>query len=203
MSTLVQDANLAESLVEDRRRKGLDRHDEVWEGMYVVMPFPDVEHQRLASGIGRHLGGPVEDELGGQVFVGVNVSDRVTGWTKNFRCPDVAIYLPGNPARQYRTHWLGGPDTGIEIVSPNDRSRDKLGFYAAVNTRELLIVDRDPWALEMYRRQRGKMKLIGRGTRSSARPLESDVLPLSWRLVPGEPRPRIEITHTDGRRWVV
>jgi hypothetical protein len=72
-----------------------------------------------------------------------------------------------------------------------------------VQLRELLIVDRDPWSLELYRRQRGKMKLIGRVTRSSARALESDVLPLSWRLIPGDPRPQIEITHKDGRRWLV
>lgn len=203
MTTLVQDADLAESLIEERRRKGLDRYDEVWDGVYFVTSMPNVEHQEIATGIGRHIGGPVVDELGGRVFVGVNVSDRGAGWIRNFRCPDVAVYLPENPARQYPTHWCGGPDSGIEIVSHGDRSRDKLDFYAAVNTRELLLIDRDPWALELYRRQRGKMKLIGRVTRSSTRPMESVVLPLSWRLISGDPRPKIEITHEDGRRWVV
>lgn len=202
MSTLVQDRDFAQSLIEERRRNGLDRHDEVWEGTYIIMPLPDIEHQHLVTRIASHLRVSVEDELGGRVFAGLNVSDRGEDWTHNYRCPDVAVYLADNPAAEFPTHLCGGPDFAIEIISPDDRSRDKLGFYSAVQTRELLILDRHPWALELYRRQRAKMKLIGRITRSAARPLASDVLPLSWRLIAGDSRPNIEIKHADGRRWL-
>ena len=54
------------ALIADRRRKGLDLHDEVWEGVYYVMPNPNVEHQDLIFGVGiplRRLIEVLDDEL--------------------------------------------------------------------------------------------------------------------------------------------
>ncbi|MCH7988662.1 MAG: Uma2 family endonuclease [Planctomycetes bacterium] len=110
---------------------------------------------------------------------------------------DVAVYLND-------THWYGGPDFAVEIISPNDRAREKLEFYAKVNTRELLIVDRDPWALELYRLQDKKLVLAGKSTLDDAAVLSSEVVPLSWQLVAGDKRPKIEVTHADGKQsWTV
>ena len=100
----------------------------------------------------------------GKVYQGVNVSDRDDDWTKNFRCPDVAVYLTGNPAVAKGAYWHGGPDFAVEILSPDDRSREKLDFYARVGVRELLLIDRDPWALELYRRNGAEWALAGRST---------------------------------------
>ena len=61
-----------------------------------------------------------------RIFPGCNVSDRPKRWKKNYRCPDVAVFLPGNPAEDRETHWFGGPDFAVEILSPYDRSREKL-----------------------------------------------------------------------------
>ena len=36
-------------------------------------------------------------------------------------------------------------------------SREKLDFYAKVGTREVLILDRDPWSLELYALRRDRM----------------------------------------------
>jgi Uma2 family endonuclease len=80
---------------------------------------------------------------------------------KDYRCPDAMIYLRGNPAQNRGTHWYGGPDVAVEIVSPGDRSYEKLDFYAAVNTREVLIVDRKPWVLTLFRIQNGAMVEVG------------------------------------------
>jgi len=46
---------------------------------------------------------------------------------------------------------VGGPDFAVEILNPGDRTPEKLPFYASVNVRELLVVDRDPWSLELFR----------------------------------------------------
>ena len=86
-----------------------------------------------------------------KVFAGCNVSDQPKRWKRNYRCPDVAVFLPGNPAEDRKTHWFGGPDFAVEIISRFDRSREKFGFYKSVGVRELLLVDRHPWALELYR----------------------------------------------------
>jgi Uma2 family endonuclease len=182
-----------------RQRRKADRPDEVWNGVYVVMPDPNIIHQelgtRFAAGVMIHLEGVIE----ARVIAGINVSADREDWTKNYRCPDVAVFLPGNPAEDRKSHWLGGPDFAVEIVSKGDRSRDKFGFYASVGVRELLYVERRPWALELYRREGTGWVLSGLSVPETSAILKSSVLPLSFRLIPAEPRPRLEILGRDGR----
>ena len=204
MTTVVADPYVERDLIADRRSKGLDRYDEVWEGVYVIMPLPDDEHQaigtRLTSIADLVVGMPGLADVRG----GVNVSDRHKKWTQNFREPDIAIYLKGTLARNYGTHWRGGPDFGVEIVSPGDRTYEKFDFYAQVGTGELLVIDRKPWKLELYRRADGEMRLVGQSTLDTPDVLQSEVIPLSFRLIPGDVRPRIEVVHSDGgQRWEV
>ncbi len=154
-----------------------------------------------------HLGFAIEDVLGFEsdpnLYLGVNVSDRGDDWMFNVRCPDVAVYLPGTAAISYEAHWQGGPDLAIEIVSPYDRSREKISFYEAVGTRELWILDRDPWSLEQWIPSDGRLVSQGRSLCDSAAALASRVLPITMRLVSGTARPRVEIVCTsDQRSWL-
>src|SRR4051812_46605222 len=202
MSVLVLDRVLAEEIKARRVEAGSDRWDEVWDGVYVMSPLPNVEHQgivaRLVSVLDTVIGLPGL----GQVFPGVNVTDRDDDWTKNYRCPDVAVFLRGGAATNRGVYWLGGPDFAVEIVSPDDRVRDKLPFYESVGVRELLVVDRDPWALELYRLLEGRLASVGRATPEQPRDLASAVVPLTFRLVPGEARPTIEVAQGEGGpRW--
>ena len=151
MSTVVEDPVVERSLIEERRRNGLDRYDEVWEGVYIIMPSPNDEHQDLVAGTVGVLRQTIQKPGLGKVRLGINVSDRVVDWKTNFRIPDAMVYLNDNPAQCYDTSWYGGPDFAIEVASPGDRSRLKLGFYASVGTRELLLIDRDPWNMWLYR----------------------------------------------------
>ena len=203
MVALILDPLLEDGLIADRRAGGLDRYDEVWDGVYVMSPLANDEHQDLATGIATVLRITIQWTGLGQVRQGINVSDRREDWKQNYRCPDVAVFLNDSPAANCDTFWLGGPDVAVEIVSPHDRSREKFHFYASVGTRELLIVDRYPWALELYRLQERELRLVGRRTAGELGMLASEVLPLSWRLVDG-PRPQIEVVHADGgQRWLV
>ena len=176
--------------------------DEAWEGVYLVSPSPNDEHQEVVANLVT-----IFTLLFGWTGLGfirgsINVSDREDQWEHNFRCPDVVVHLKGTTARNLGTHWLGGPDFAVEVVSPNDRSRQKFDFYAKVGTRELLVVDRDPWFLELYRLEDDVLKLIGKSSLDRPDLLISEVLPLSFRLVASEPRPRIEVAHADGvQRW--
>jgi Uma2 family endonuclease len=134
--------------------------------------------------------------------VGTNVSDREQGWQHNYRCPDVVVYYPDNPALDLGTHWCGGPDFAVEIVSEDDRSREKIPFYSKVGTRELLIVDRDPWALELFRRSDGELRSIGISTTENGEELASEALPLTFRLIGTDEHSSIQVTHTpDGKKW--
>jgi Uma2 family endonuclease len=181
---------------------GHDRFDEVWEGVYVMNPLADWDHQVLVGNLTMCLGSVIRDSRLGQVLPGVNVSDRREGWEKNFRCPDVAVFLNDCKAVNCGTFAFGGPDFAVEIVSPGDRSREKLDFYAKVGTRELLIVDRKPWALELYRLQGETPTRVGKSTLVKRDWLSSEVVPLKFRLVAGKSRPEIEAVHgTTRKKW--
>lgn len=204
MSVLVCDSLLADRLIAERRASGGDRFDEVWEGVYVMSPLANNEHRyiatRLVTVLSHFLLVPEE----GQIFAGCNVSDRIEQWEHNYRCPDVAVFLPTNPARDCGTHWFGGPDLAVEITSKGDRSREKLDFYDAIGVRELLIVERDPWQLELFQRVAGSLRSVGVLTPEDGARLASAVLPLALRLRAGKDRPRIEVADADGKRsWLI
>jgi len=200
MTMRICDPYLAEHLRAERKATGADRWDEVWEGVYVVAPLPNDEHQELVADfvyVFKSTAGPAA-----KVRPRVNVSDRDEGWTHNYRGPDVVVFLPGTKAVNRGTHWVGGPDFAVEILSEEDRSREKLPFYGKVGVHELLMVDRNPWALELYRLEGEQLALVSRSTPERPETLASQVLPLAFRLVEGEERPRVEVTHRDGvRKW--
>ena len=203
MVALLNDPYLQRQLMRRRRAWGADRYDEVWDGVYIMNAMPNNQHQdfvmRLAS-ICQYL---IFDAGLGRVHPGCNVTDRLTKWRQNYRCPDVAVFLNGTTALDKGSRWLGGPDLAIQIVSPRDKSREKREFYAKVGTRELLIVDRDPWSLELYRLTAETLVLVGRSTLDQPDLLETEVTPLRWRLIPGEDRPLVEVIHTRGSQcWL-
>jgi Uma2 family endonuclease len=168
-----------------------------------MAPMPNNEHQRFAHLLAHVLTMAIEDAGLGTIYPGANVSNQRTNWTKNYRCPDVLVFLKGNPAEDRDTHWFGGPDLAVEIVSPGDRSYEKLDFYAGVNTREVLIVDRDPWALVLFRSDGNSMSEVGRSTLKNSSELASEVVPLRFKLSAARKKTQIDVKHTDGRRWVV
>ncbi len=204
MKMFVCDPKDKARIVAERKRMGGDRFDEVWDGVYVMSPLANDEHQDIATKLVTVMTIVVMWSAMGLVRAGVNVSDRIKRWKRNFRCPDVAVFLAGGRAVNYGTHWFGGPDFGVEVVSKADRSRKKLGFYAKIGTRELLIVDRYPWALELYVLKGTQLELAGRSTVDDSQTLQSTVLPLAFRLVAGDARPMIEVRRSDGsERWLV
>jgi hypothetical protein len=113
MPTLVRDKYVEDDIRAERRARGADRWDEVWEGIYVMAPLPNDEHQFLQSRLNTILDVTVGLGGTGEVRAGVNVSDREQDWKENYRCPDVAVFLRGTAARNMRTFWLGGPDFAI------------------------------------------------------------------------------------------
>ena len=198
MALMILDPQDEQRIKAARVATGADRFDEVWEGVYMMAPLADNEHQFLQARLTRALQDALEAVGPELVQAGANVSDREDGWTHNFRCPDIVVVFPAGRARNCGTHWCGGPDFCVEIVSTGDRSRDKLDFYARIGVRELLLIDRDPWALELYRLANGQLDLVGRSH------VTSEVVPASFSLVAGTSRPQIEVTHRDGaRRWTV
>ena len=73
------------------------------------------------------------------MFPGVNLSDRDEGWEQNFREPDVAVFLRDGKAINCGTHWQGAADFLVEIISPGERTREKIPFYSSLGVVELLV----------------------------------------------------------------
>ena len=204
MTTLITDPNLESTLQSERAASGADRYDEVWEGIYMMNPMPNLEHQDIVNGFAAIFQDVIRWPGLGMVMPGANVSDREVGWEKNYRVPDVAVCLRAGAAKNCGSHWLGGPDFVVEVVSPSDQTREKLDFYASVGVRELLIVDREPWRLEMLSLKQGKLAPTAACELRHPAPVTSAVLSLSFTLGPGEDRPAILVQTIDGRkRWTI
>jgi Uma2 family endonuclease len=200
MDTLVLDPYVSDRLLRERRDRGIDVYDEVWEGVYVMAPAPNDEHQEIELNLARPLLEVVQDGRLGAVRTRVNLASDPKDWEHDYRIPDVVVFLKGSPAVCHDTFWSGPPDFIVEIVSPNDKTREKLAFYAKIGTRELLLIDRDPWQLELYRLQGKMLALAAKLRPGDTDAIAGEVLPLRFRLVPGSPRPTIEVTATDLQR---
>lgn len=120
-----------EALLERRRLWGADRHDEVWDGVLHMVPYPSYGHARIAHQLALLL-----DPLAGQAGLDVTMSGFNIGEPQDHRIPDGGLHRPGASGV-----WLPTAALVIEILSPDDESWQKLGFYAAHHVDEALIID--------------------------------------------------------------
>lgn len=202
MAVLIYDPEMERRALAKASEGNPDRLTEVWEGVTVVPPMPNTEHNRLVSRINEALASAVDWDGGDESVAGGNVSDRDDGWEHNFRCPDIIVALAGGRAVNSGTHWRGGPDLVAEVISPGEDPQAKFTFYAAVGCREVLVIDRNPWAVELYRLTRRRYKLVGRSDLSAPVVVTSAVIPVTLQLVAARPRPWVVVTNTrDGRTW--
>ena len=133
MPTLVRDPQPVEfeALLERRRKLGQDLLDEVWEGVYHMNPAPSQRHAYMVQQIAELLGPPAR--AAGLVPM---MSIFNLGEPDDYRVPDGGLFHPRPTAVYVATAALV-----LEVVSPNDETWEKLGFYAAHGVGELLIVD--------------------------------------------------------------
>ena len=73
-------------------------------------------------------------------------------------------------------------------------------IYSRINTREVLLIDREPWSLELYRLADGRLQLAAMSTEEGPTPLVSEVFPLAFRLLAGDERPALEIAQVGGEQ---
>ena len=204
MAMLIHDERLEKRLQSERAALGGDRFDEVWEGVYVMAAAPNHEHQELVASLTHVLYQIVKARGLGSVLPGVNVSDRVDNWQDNYRIPDVAVLLNNSHAENRGAFWFGGPDFAVEIASANDQTRQKLGFYANVGTRELLIIERDPWQMELFRNDGETFVSAGLVKPADEVLMESEVVSLQLRFGSNSEAISIEAIDTvDGKSWTL
>jgi Uma2 family endonuclease len=130
--TLILDPPPAElrALLDRRRRSRGDRHDEVWEGVYHMVTAPGARHSLITTQLVILLDGAAR-AAGFVVTVEFNLGDA-----DDYRIPDLGVHR-GQP----QGTWIPTAAAVVEIVSPDDETWDKLGFYAERGVDELIIVD--------------------------------------------------------------
>ncbi|MDH3718519.1 MAG: Uma2 family endonuclease [Planctomycetota bacterium] len=204
MATLIRDPEVELRLRSERAATGADRYDEIWEGIYMMALMPNDEHQQIVSRFVSILEEIIGWPSKGNVRPGVNVSDRADDWQQNYRVPDVAVFLAGGMAVNHGAFWQGGPDFVVEVISPDDNSREKIPFYSRVGVRELLLVDRQPWRLELYRLQGDRLNREATVQPDHEQTVSSNVVPLTFGLISQSDRPHIEVAHAASDRvWMV
>lgn len=170
-----------ESLLEERRRTGADRWDEMWDGVLHMLPAPSGPHQRFAARLlavllpiadGRQLVASYETEL-----------YRPAVERADYRIPDLVFSRRENATDR---GVEGRAELAVEVRSPNDETYDKLPFYAEMAVQELLVVDPQTCEVEMFILVDGRL---------TAGPLHSGTLDVSFSTVEG---PALRVTWPDG-----
>jgi Uma2 family endonuclease len=127
------------ALVERRRRAGLDRLDEVWEGVLHMIPARSGAHADIAQQLAVLLDGPARQAGLFPTMHEFNLGDG----EQDFRVPDGGVH------RQRLTGvWHDTAALVVEIASPGDEAWDKLPFYAKHKVDEVLIVDSEKRAVD-------------------------------------------------------
>lgn len=122
-----------EDWLEERRAKGLDGRDEVWEGVYVVAPAPRHRNGWLAVQLHERLN-PSARQRGLRPIDVANV-----GTEGDYRIPD---YLIADPAVLAEDElWVRTAVLVAEILSPGEDPDAKLGFYLDQGVGEVVVLD--------------------------------------------------------------
>lgn len=143
MKTVILDPLPVEvqQLIQRRQALGLDRFDEIWEGNYHMTPGPSAAHAYLD----RRLGIVLEPHAQAAGLVGTTAFNL--GQPDDFRVPGGG-YHRGVPSGT----WVATAAVVVEIVSPNDETYEKFGFYARHGVDELLIADPEASTVTIWRR---------------------------------------------------
>jgi Uma2 family endonuclease len=121
-----------EALLERRRQAGVDRLDEVWQGVRHMVPGPSIEHAHVSQQLAELLGPLARADGLWPTMSAFNVGES----EHDFRVPDGGLHRPGAAGV-----WHATAAAVVEILSPGDESWQKLPFYAAHDVDEVLLVD--------------------------------------------------------------
>jgi Uma2 family endonuclease len=129
--------------LEERHRVGLDTYDEWWEGTYRIVTGPTPEHGRLLNKLAVFLD-PLAEAVGLHSAAPINVG------TDKFDCrvPDLGIYHPDTSRTS--PAFLTTAVLVVEVLSPGERSLEKLDFYEDHGVREYLEIDLDGQTVELW-----------------------------------------------------
>jgi len=130
-----------EALIARRHAVGIDLFDEMWEGSYHVAPAPSAGHAFLDNVLAVILH-PYAQAAG---LTGTGPFNL--GLPDDYRVPDRG-YHRGQPTGT----WVPIAAMVVEIISPDDETYEKFGFYAKHGVEEILVADPTARSVTIWRR---------------------------------------------------
>lgn len=140
-------AVVPDELIEERRRLGFDRRDEMWAGVLHLVPPTFSAHNEIGADLGGILGRAAKSR-GLRRFNEPGVFDPHVSGTTSYRVPDLGYARPEHVSER---GIEGRAALAVEILSPRDESYEKLAFYRRVGVEELLYVDHTTRTFEVRR----------------------------------------------------
>lgn len=146
--------DVPQSLLDERRRTGIDVFDEEWEGELHMVPPPSGEHQLLGGRIFAVLN-TLAEARGLLAFYETGLY-RV-GVERDYRVPDQTY---ARPEQLSRRGIEGGAPLVVEIRSPGDETYAKLDWYAAQGVGEVVVIEPDTRAVELFSLRGNRFVLV-------------------------------------------
>lgn len=166
-----------QAMLDERRRLGQDKFDELWDGVLHMVPPPGGPHQRLGSAFMVAVAPQAQRRgLIPHYETGLFRSDD------DYRVPDLSFAR----SDQLSERGLDGAELVVEIRSLRDETYEKLDFYAQVGVQEVLVLHPRPRKVELFRNVAGRMLPVQSDGRLTSDVLgislhvENDELVLTW-----------------------
>ncbi len=150
--------DLPQKVIDERHRLGQDRWDEVWEGVYHLVPPPDEEHQVVSDSLFGTLWSYVLRHKLGVIRSNKAIRD-MRHPDQDYRIPEWILLQTGRESLLKKCGWYvdEGPDAALEVVSPGDEPDEKIPFYEKMGLRELIRVERDSRRVQVLRLVAGRL----------------------------------------------
>jgi Uma2 family endonuclease len=175
---------VTEREIDDRRRLGIDKLDELWAGEWHLVNPPKMWHTRLNKQLLAALA-PRAEALGLEPFsepVGLFGADN------DWRVPDQIYFRPDDA----REEGVVSAELVVEIRSPGDDSYKKMSFYASRGVAEFMIIHEDR-QFELYRLNQDGQFVPAKPDDDGV--VRSQVLDVGFATVVG---PRLQVTWDGG-----
>ena len=145
---------------EDYQHTPEDKRYELLDGELIMVPAPNLEHQRIGIRLGALLHGFVQERGLGEVFHAP--CDVVLSNTDVVQ-PDL-LFVSNERAHLLLggANVLGAPDLVVEILSPSTAGRDrtlKRALYAKYGVKEYWLVDLDARTVTVLRLGEGAFEV--------------------------------------------
>jgi Uma2 family endonuclease len=131
-----------ERMLAERRRLGLDRKDEMWEGVLHMVPAPFARHGRVQAGLAASLYDRCTER---GLMIGVETG--VFAADDDYRVPDLVVYALESASDR---GVEGAPVLVVEVRSPSDESLAKVSWYRGRGAGSVVVVDPVTFSVEVF-----------------------------------------------------